>query len=66
MARKRKIKEEDIGKCGDCSWCSPVTRFHTLTVKDRKPTLGNCPFMERRRVLLSEKGCIEYKLRDKN
>jgi len=59
MAR-RKVKEEDFGVCGDCVWCSPIMKFHTLTVKDRKPTLGNCPFMERRRVLLSERGCGKF------
>jgi len=62
MAR-RKIKEENIGKCGECVHCKPVSAFHTLTVKDRKPTLGVCPFVERRKVLLSEKGCREFTLR---
>jgi hypothetical protein len=36
-------KEYEKHVCGECAHCTPVTAFHTLTVKDRKPTLGRCP-----------------------
>lgn len=38
-----KDKEYEKHVCGECKRCTPVTAFHTLTVKDRKPTLGRCP-----------------------
>ena len=36
-------KEYEKHTCGECARCTPVTLFHTLTVKDRQPTLGRCP-----------------------
>lgn len=33
-------KEYEKHVCGECKRCTPVTTFNTLTVKDRKPTLG--------------------------
>ena len=38
-----KDKEYLKHTCGECAHCTPVTTFHTLTVKDRLPTLGRCP-----------------------
>jgi heterodisulfide reductase subunit A-like polyferredoxin len=49
MAKKNKTttaaqisgsKEYEKHVCGECKRCTPVTKFNTLTVKDRKPTLG--------------------------
>lgn len=36
-------KEYQKHTCGECARCTPVMKFHTLTVKDRQPTLGRCP-----------------------
>lgn len=36
-------KEYEKHTCGECARCTPVMKFHTLTVKDRQPTLGRCP-----------------------
>ena len=47
--------------CGECKRCTPVTAFHTLTVKDRKPTLGRCP-EEKFCVLLSQRACAKIEL----
>ena len=43
--------------CGECAKCEPIYKHHTLTVKDRKPTLGKCPEVKNRCVLLSEIAC---------
>lgn len=61
---RRKVKDDVVGRCGDCVHVIPVTDFHTLTVHGRKPTLGTCPYMERRKVLLSERGCERLKIKD--
>lgn len=49
-------------KCGECGNVTEVTRFHTLTIKDRKPTLGKCPFYKDGVfcVLLSSPACKEH------
>lgn len=47
-------KEYEKHVCGECGRCTPVTASHTLTVKDRRPTLGRCP-EHTRCVLLSER-----------
>lgn len=47
--------------CGECKRCTPVMTFHTLTVKDRKPTLGRCP-EEEFCVLLSQRACKAIEL----
>lgn len=44
--------------CGMCRLCKPVRKFHTLTVKDRRPTLGRCPY-RKYSVLLSQPACKE-------
>lgn len=63
MMRKTKIagavlptreKPDAIRRCGECGHCVPVTAFHTLTVHGGQPTLGVCPYVEERKVLLSE------------
>lgn len=56
-----KDKEYEKHVCGECKRCTPVTTFHTLTVKDRKPTLGRCP-EEEFCVLLSQRACPKIEL----
>ena len=53
-------KEYEKHVCGECGHCTPVTAFHTLTVKDRRPTLGRCPEHTTRCVLLSERACKKF------
>ena len=45
--------------CGECTRCTPVMKFHTLTIKDRQPTLGRCPECEFC-VLLSQQACPKF------
>lgn len=49
-------------RCGECGNVTEVTRFHTLTVKDRKPTMGRCPHYMNGEfsVLLSAPACKEH------
>lgn len=56
-----KDKEYEKHVCGECKRCTPVTKFNTLTVKDRKPTLGLCP-EEEFCVLLSQRACPKIEL----
>lgn len=61
---KTSNKEEDKpweGRfCNDCAECEPYMKWETLTVKDRKPTMGICPHITNRKVLLSERACKEH------
>lgn len=52
--------KKDIGLCGECVNCTPIWLHHTLTVHGRRPTMGDCPFMPNRKVLLSERGCMKW------
>ena len=54
-------KEYEKHVCGECKRCTPVTAQHTLTVKDRKPTLGRCPECTCC-VLLSQRACKAIEL----
>jgi len=56
-----KDKEYEKHVCGECKRCTPVTKFSTLTVKDRKPTLGRCP-ESTYCVLLSQRACEKIEL----
>ncbi len=56
-----KDKEYEKHLCGECKRCIPVTTFHTLTVKDRNPTLGRCP-EQTYCVLLSQRACPKIEL----
>lgn len=56
-----KNKEYLKHTCGECKRCTPVTKFSTLTVKDRRPTLGRCP-EEEFCVLLSQRACPKIEL----
>ena len=56
-----KDKEYEKHLCGECKRCTPVTKFNTLTVKDRKPTLGRCP-ESTCSVLLSQRACAKIVL----
>lgn len=56
-----KDKEYEKHVCGECKRCTPVTKFNTLTVKDRKPTLGRCP-ESTCSVLLSQRACPKFEL----
>ena len=49
--------------CRECRLCQPVMDFNTLTVKDKKPTLGRCP-REEYCVLLSQRACKNYNKKD--
>lgn len=60
--RKKVIKVEEIHYCKDCANVTPVTEFNTLTVHERLPTLGRCPYWTlSRSVLLSERACSHFK-----
>lgn len=51
----------NMHRCGDCRHVVPVYRHNTLTVKDKKPTLGECPFWtSSRSVLLSQFSPCEH------
>lgn len=54
-------KEYEKHVCGECKRCTPVTKFNTLAVKDRKPTLGRCP-ESTCSVLLSQRACPKIEL----
>ena len=54
-------KEYEKHVCGECKRCTPVTKFNTLTVKDRRPTLGRCPEYTYC-VLLSQRACKNIEL----
>lgn len=58
-ADKKDSKEYENHVCGECANCTPVTAFHTLTVKNRKPTLGRCQ-EEEFCVLLSQQACKKF------
>ena len=54
---KRNIND-DVHLCRECKHVVEVIRFNTLSVHDRKPTLGECPYWsESRCVLLSQQAC---------
>ena len=56
----RKVVRTQVFTCGECRSCTPVTTFFTLSVEG-KPTLGKCPHVADRKVLLSEKSCSNFK-----
>lgn len=61
-AKANKIEEDKSWEghtCRDCAHCTPYTKWETLTVKDRQPTMGICPHNEYK-VLLSQKACKPY------
>lgn len=46
--------------CRECDHVTPVTEFHTLSLKG-EPTLGECPYWNQSKcVLLSQKACVEH------
>ena len=67
MSRTRKSKPnntEELHYCGECDNVILVTKFHTLSVHGRKPTLGECPYWTKSRcVLLSQIACENFKKR---
>lgn len=49
--------------CGMCKNCTPLTDFHTLSIKG-EPTLGRCPkWTKSKSVLLSLDWCKEIELK---
>ena len=52
-------KDYEKHVCRECAHCTPKTESHTLTVKDRQPTLGRCP-EEKYCVLLSQRACKKF------
>ena len=59
--KDRKKEEQEVGLCGECAMCEPYYKQSTLTVYGGEPTLGKCPEITDRKVLLSEKGCRKWK-----
>ena len=55
--KRNKMQAEPTRRCGDCRHAQVVLDCHTLTVKDRLPTLARCPFDGSRKRLLSEIAC---------
>lgn len=47
-------------KCGECRQVRICHKFHTLSVF-HKPTLGRCPLVANRCVLLSGDACKDFK-----
>lgn len=65
MAKKK--VEDVIHVCRECAHVTEVTRFETLSVHERRPTLGTCPYWtQSRSVLLSQKSCRHFKNKPKN
>lgn len=62
---KQRGKEEVQHYCRECAHVEEVTKFHTLTVDGRKPTLGKCQYYTNGKycVLLSQKSCSNFKKR---
>ena len=60
MRRKPTKKNDKPHYCKECAHLAIVTEFHTLSVEG-KPTLGLCPFVTNRKVLLSEDACPKFK-----
>jgi len=65
----KKVKEEkrpnEIHYCKECEHCTYVTEpFKLLSLKG-EPTLGDCPYRNRR-VLLTERSCVNFKPRRKH
>lgn len=59
MAKQKKKETEH--RCHECANCTPVTRFHTLSVNGT-PTLGTCPeWTMSRCVLMSQPACDKFK-----
>ena len=57
--QKEQKKSKELHSCGECARCVPVMRFHTLSIVG-KPTLGECPLVRNRCVLLSESACDSF------
>ena len=47
--------------CGECSHLTPTDEY--LSVKERRPILGRCPFSKFMK-LLSENGCENFRQKD--
>ena len=61
MAKK---KVEEYPPCGLCGHCEYVMEpFNLLSLKG-EPTLGKCPYVPNRCVLLSERGCRHFTIRE--
>ena len=63
MKKARKVikKEIVVRHCKECVHAVPITRFHTLTVDGKRPTLAECPFWTLSKcVLLSQKSCEHF------
>jgi len=62
VQQKPQKKETPIWEghhCRDCAKVEIVTKFNTLSLKG-EPTLGRCPHVTNRSVLLSEDACKNY------
>lgn len=45
--------------CGECANCTPYMAQHTLTVLDKKPTMGTCPHWTESKCLLLSQAALE-------
>ena len=59
MAKKNKTAETKTKHyCYECANVTPVTRFNTMSVHGKMPTLGTCPYWKQSRcVLMSQEAC---------
>ena len=59
MAKTKKETEAKVKHyCYECENVTPVTRFNTMSVHGRMPTLGTCPYWKKSRcVLMSQEAC---------
>ena len=63
MRKSKKEIIEEEHNCRECANVTPVTEFHTLSVNEKEPTLGRCPFWTTSKsVLLSQKTCNKFTL----
>lgn len=63
MARKKISQPQQIRHtCGECKHGTYDWKFHNLSV-DGKPTLVSCPFQIGRKLIVSEKACGYFELK---
>ena len=69
MQKRRKKPEQERSNiieyyCRDCKNVKEVLDFSTLSIHERKPTLGQCPYWTKSRcVILSQKCCANFEAR---
>ena len=67
MVKKTDDKRpKEIHYCKECDHCREVWKPHKLLSLKGEPTLGDCPFVKGRRVLLTERSCVNFKPKRKH